>query len=83
MFILIDHYSKMIKLYLLTTKDEAYQKFIEFEAECVRQFGVRIKTVRSDGGGEFTSTLFKEYLKTLGIRQELTVPRTPQQNGVV
>ena len=34
------------------------------------------------GGGEYTSTEFITYLKNEGIRHELTVPKTPEQNGV-
>lgn len=39
--------------------------------------------MRSDRGGEFTSNEFKEFCKTNEIRRPLTVPRSPQQNGVV
>ncbi len=34
------------------------------------------------GGGEYTSTEFENYLKNEGITHQLTVPKTPQQNGV-
>ena len=40
------------------------------------------KTLRSDNGGEYTSEEFTEYLKKEGVCHELTVPKTPQQNGV-
>ena len=40
------------------------------------------KTFRTDNGGEYTSSQFENYLKAEGIRHELTVPKTPQQNGV-
>jgi len=40
------------------------------------------KVVRSDRGGKYTSTAFMEYCKEQGIRQFLTAPYTPQQNGV-
>ena len=40
-----------------------------------------MKTLRTDNGGEFTSTEFENYLKT-GVKHELTVPKTPEQNGV-
>ena len=35
-----------------------------------------------DGGGEFTSMAFKKYLDDNGIRAELTVPYTPQEDGI-
>ena len=43
--------------------------------------GRKLKTLRTDSGGEFTSTEFNAYLKE-GVRHELTVPKTPEQNGV-
>ncbi len=42
----------------------------------------RIKRLRTDNGGECTLGLFKGYLKSGGIRHEVTVPHSPQQNGV-
>jgi len=39
-------------------------------------------TLRTDNGGEFTSREFETYLKLKGIKHEVTVPYTPQQNGV-
>ena len=41
--------------------------------------GEKIKTLRSDNGGEYTS---KDFFKKNGIRHERTVPKTPEQNGV-
>lgn len=42
-----------------------------------------MKAMRTDRGGEFTSKEFKEYCEENGIHRPLTVPRSPQQNGVV
>lgn len=42
----------------------------------------KVRTLRTDNSGEYTSTQFEDYLKAEGIRHELTVPKTPQQNGV-
>ena len=44
--------------------------------------GRKIKTLRSDNGGEYTSTAFASFLTKEGIKHELTIPHTPQQNGV-
>ncbi|RDX82225.1 hypothetical protein CR513_37010, partial [Mucuna pruriens] len=48
-----------------------------------KESGYVIKVLRSDRGGKFTSKEFNEFCKKNGIRRPLTVPRTPQQNGVV
>ena len=53
--------------------------------ECFKEYVVRYaepKALRTDNGGEYTSTAFKNYSKSVGIHQELTVPVTPQQNRV-
>ena len=42
----------------------------------------KIKTFRSDNGGEFTLDEFKELCRDSRIKRELTTPYNPQQNGV-
>ena len=37
-----------------------------------------IKILRSDSGGEFTSTEFKEFYKEDGIKREINTPYNPQ-----
>ena len=37
----------------------------------------------NDRGGEFTSKEFRELCEENGIRRPMTVPRSPQQNGMV
>ena len=43
----------------------------------------RIKCLRSDNGGEFTSKEFMDYCSSHGIKRQFFVARTPQHNGVV
>lgn len=43
---------------------------------------VKLKILRSDNGGEYLSNEFKTFLNEHGIKHELTVAYTPQQNGV-
>ncbi len=38
-------------------------------------------TLRTDNGSQYTSRMFRESLKRLGIRHELIAYRTPEQNG--
>ena len=42
----------------------------------------KIKVLRSDNGGEYTSRAFDDFCRQEGIKRQLTVPYTPQQNKV-
>ena len=43
----------------------------------------KIKCLRSDNGGEFTSKEFMDYCSRHGIKRQFFVAKTVQQNGVV
>jgi hypothetical protein len=43
---------------------------------------MKIETLRSDNGGECTSQAFSKFLQAHNVSNELTVPYTPQENGV-
>jgi transposase InsO family protein len=45
--------------------------------------GFKIKCLRSDNGGEFTSKECMDYCSSHGIKRKFFVARTPQQNVVV
>ena len=78
----IDDYTRFVWVYILKTKDQVFQKFLEWKALVENGSGRKVKTFRTDNGGEYTSTEFETYLKKEGVRHELTVAKTPQQNGV-
>ncbi|GAU11414.1 hypothetical protein TSUD_344050 [Trifolium subterraneum] len=40
------------------------------------------KSLRTDRGGEYTSSAFNDFCSTHGIKRQLTTAYTPQQNGV-
>ena len=46
------------------------------------QYGTHVSTLCTDNGGEYINQRLKEYCDQHGILLELTVPHTPQQNGV-
>jgi transposase InsO family protein len=78
----IDDYSRKTWIYFLKTKDEVFSKFKEFKALIENLSEKRIKILRSDNGGEYTSKAFVNFCKDVGIKRELTNPYNPQQNGV-
>ena len=65
--IFIDDYSRKTWLYLLKTKDEVFNKFQEFKAEIENLTNKKIKTLRTDNGGEYTSKEFVAFCKSTGI----------------
>lgn len=78
----IDDKSRYVSVYFLKSRDEIFEKFKEFKALSENQSGKKIKAFRSDNGLEYVSGAFQEFLASNGINRQLTVPHTPQQNGV-
>jgi hypothetical protein len=50
----IDDYSRKTWIYFLKTKDEVFNKFKEYKALIENLSERKIKTLRSDNGGEYT-----------------------------
>jgi transposase InsO family protein len=78
----IDDYSRKTWIYFLKTKDEVFSKFKEFKALIENLSERKIKILRLDNGGEYTSKEFVNFCKDVGIKRELTTPYNPKQNGV-
>jgi hypothetical protein len=72
-----------MKVQFLKFKSEALSALKDYETELKRQtLGAKIKKLCSNRGGEYLSTEFDRYLKDQGIKCQLTVHHSPQQNGV-
>ena len=69
-------------MYFLKSKSQIFQKFVEWKTLVENLYKGKIKTLCTDNGGEYTSTELSTYLRKEGVHHELTVPKTPQQNGV-
>eukprot|EP00253_Pinus_taeda_P023845 PITA_23845 len=83
-FILIlDDFSRMCWIGLQKHKDEAFEKFKAFKTLVENDSDHKIKCLRSDRGGEFTSNEFFDFCEEHGIKREFSTTRTPQQNRVV
>ena len=73
----IDEYTKYAVLKYMKNKSQVLDKFKEY----VAQNGTP-RTLRADSGAEYRSGRFRQFCRDSKIRQEFTVPDTPQQNGV-
>ena len=72
----------MTVVYFLKHKSEVLSKFKEYIQLAENFTGNKLKCLKSDNGGEYTSRGFGQFCKQRGITHELTVPRNPQQNGI-
>jgi histone deacetylase 1/2 len=77
----VDAFSRFVWVYPLKLKSETLTQFINFKTMVELQFNCKIKTVQTDGGGEFRP--FTKYLTNLGVIHRLTCPHTHHQNGLV
>ncbi len=75
----IDDFSRYVWVYFLKRKNEVFSCFLNWKAMVERATGRKLKVLRSDNGGEYKSDQFVEYLRSEGVRHELTVPKNPQQ----
>ncbi|CAD7002894.1 unnamed protein product [Ceratitis capitata] len=74
--------SRRIFTFFLKSKDEVFENFVTFKNMVERQTGQKIKALRSDNGREYINKRFDDFLKQHGIARQLTIPYSPQQNGV-
>ncbi|GAU35215.1 hypothetical protein TSUD_204910 [Trifolium subterraneum] len=78
----VDEFSRMMWIYLIKAKSESFDVFKKFKKKVEKESEKSIKIFRTDGGGEFTSNEFKQFLVEQGIEHEVTAPYTPQHNGL-
>jgi hypothetical protein len=73
----IDDSTRFCYVYLLKTKDEAFNYFKTYKVEVENQLQRKIKRLRSDRGGEYFYNVFDEFCVEHGIIHERTPPFSP------
>jgi transposase InsO family protein len=81
--LLVDDYTRMTAVFFLRNKSEAFENFKVYKEMVENEMDSKIKCLRSDNGGEFTSKEFMDYCNRHGIKRKFFIARTPQHNGVV
>jgi hypothetical protein len=80
--VFIDDFSRKSWIFFMKTKGQVFSRFQEFKALVENQTRKKIRVLRSDNGGEYTSKEFMDFYVGEGIRREFIVPYNPQHNGV-
>ena len=78
----IDDYTRYGHVYLISHKSEALDYFRRYMRLVENQLDKSTKALRTDHGREYLSEQFKELCDEKRIARQLTMPYTPQQNGV-
>ena len=78
----IDDATRKTWVYMLKNKSQVLETFKKFHAMVERETERKLKCLRSDNGGEYTSDEFKLYCSYHRIRHVKIVHGTPQHNGI-
>ena len=78
----IDEYTHYCVTCLITHKSEIFSAFKDFIAKSEADLSLKVSNLYFDNGREYLSNEMKDYCVKKGISYYLTVPYTPQLNGV-
>ena len=77
-----DDYSWYTHIGLCKSKDDTLGIFKAWYAHAEKETGKSLKVLCTDGGGEYLSQAFSDFLASCGVKREITNAYTPQENGV-
>jgi len=77
-----DGFTRFTTTYLLQSKSQTLDTFIEFQNQIENETGKRIQFLRTDGGSEYLNHAFHDHLRAKGIKKQTTCPSSPQQNAI-
>ena len=77
-----DDYSRYTVTFLMQSKTQTLDTFIEYQKKIELVTGCKIKCFRTDGGLEYMNHSFSDKLIEFGITKQTTCPSSPQQNAV-
>ncbi|GJX78456.1 retrovirus-related pol polyprotein from transposon TNT 1-94 [Tanacetum coccineum] len=80
---IVSDYSWFMWVKFLRSKDETPAVVIKFLKQIQVSLNKTIRFIRTDNGTEFVNKTLYDHYEKVGIFHQKTVPRTPQQNGVV
>ena len=81
--LIVDDSTRWMWLYMLEAKSDAFEAFKKFKLLMENKTKYKIRTLRTDRGGDFLSAEFTQFCKKEWIEWYLTAPYSPQQNDIV
>jgi transposase InsO family protein len=68
---------------VLGSKGEAADAIRRTQAAAEAECGCKLRVLRTDNSGEFTTAEFASYCEDEGVQRHYSTPYNPQQNGVI
>nr|GEU34629.1 hypothetical protein [Tanacetum cinerariifolium] len=81
--IIVDEYSRFTWVKFLRPKEETPEFVIKLLKQLQVGLNKTVRNIRTDNGTEFVNQHLTQYYESVSISHQKSVPRTPQQNGVV
>ena len=63
---------------ILRQNSDALEAFQRFQVATESKSSLKIKTLKTDHGGEFNSKAFSDFCIQSGIKRQLSAPNSPQ-----
>ncbi|GJX60473.1 putative ribonuclease H-like domain-containing protein [Tanacetum coccineum] len=80
--VVTNDFSRFSWVFFLATKDETSEILKTFITSIENLIDLRVKVVRCDNGTEFKNRVMNQFCEMKGIKREISVARTSQQNRV-
>lgn len=81
--IFVDDFTRMVWVAFLKEKYVEFEKFKVFKNRSEDEYGVKIKCLRYNRRGEFTSRELNIFCEENDIKRQLSTPKTPNKNVIV
>nr|GFB53824.1 hypothetical protein [Tanacetum cinerariifolium] len=81
--VVVNDYSRYTWIFFLHSKDEASEVIISFIKKTQVNLQLQVQRVLTDNGTEFKNKTLAMFFDEVGITQQFSDARMPQQNGVV
>ena len=78
----VDDTTRYSCVQILKCKSDAANATVEFINRLETQYDFRVKSFRTDNGGEYVNSTLSKYFAKKGISHHLTPPYSPESNGV-
>ncbi|WVZ76623.1 hypothetical protein U9M48_024580 [Paspalum notatum var. saurae] len=81
--VVVDDFSRFSWVFFIEFKDGAFGFVQDLVLRLRNESHKAMRAIRSDNGGDFRNSRFKNFCHDLGLEHQFSSPYTPPQNGVV